>query len=73
MVLSLDTKDRVIVSLPNGFNFTVNMQGEWINIDNHNWGWSALKEELISSEILKAVEEKYQTTICSTRFAENSL
>ena len=59
------TKDRVIVSLPNGFNFTVNMQGEWINIDNHNWGWSALKEELISSEILKAVEEKYQTTITS--------
>ena len=59
------TKDRVIVSLPNGFNFTVNMQGEWINIDNHNLGWSALKEELISSEILKAVEEKYQTTITS--------
>lgn len=59
------TKDRVIVSLPNGFNFTVNMQGEWINIDNHNLGWSALKEELISSEILKAVEEKYQTTIAS--------
>lgn len=57
MVLPLDTKDRVIVSLPNGFNFTVNMQGEWINIDNHNLGWSALKEELISSEILKAVEE----------------
>lgn len=65
MVLPLDTKDRVIVSLPNGFNFTVNMQGEWMNIDNHNFGWSALKEELISSEILKAVEEKYQTTITS--------
>lgn len=65
MVLPLDTKDRVVVSLPNGFNFTVNMQGEWINIDNHNLGWSALKEELISSEILKAVEEKYQTTITS--------
>ena len=65
MVLPLDTKDRVVVSLPNGFNFTVNMQGEWINIDNHNLGWSVLKEELISSEILKAVEEKYQTTITS--------
>lgn len=65
MVLPLDTKDRVVVSLPNGFNFTVNMQGEWINIDNHNLGWSALKEELISSEILNAVEEKYQTTITS--------
>ena len=65
MVLPLDTKDRVIVSLPNGFNFTVNMQGEWINIDNHNLSWSVLKEELISSEILKAVEEKYQTTITS--------
>lgn len=64
MVLPLE-KDRVIVSLPNGFNFTVNMQGEWINIDNHNLGWSALKEELISSEILKAVEEKYQTIITS--------
>lgn len=64
MVLPLD-KDRVIVSLPNGFNFTVNMQGEWINIDSHNLGWFALKEELISSEILKAVEEKYQTTITS--------
>lgn len=65
MVLPLDTKDRVVVSLPNGFNFTVNMQGEWINIDNHNLSWSVLKEELISSEILKAVEEKYQTTITS--------
>lgn len=65
MVLPLDTKDRVVVSLPNGFNFTVNMQGEWINIDNHNRSWSVLKEELISSEILKAVEEKYQTTITS--------
>lgn len=64
MVLPLE-KDRVIVSLPNGFNFTVNMQGEWINIDSHNLGWFALKEELISSEILKAVEEKYQTTITS--------
>ena len=65
MVLPLDSKDRVVVSLSNGFDFTVNMQGEWMNIDNHNFGWSALKEELISSEILKAVEEKYQTTITS--------
>lgn len=51
------------VSLPNGFDFTLDEAGEWLEVDGNGTPLSEMKQLIIEENILQQAESEYQTTI----------